>query len=209
MNAHPSPSRSAVPPEAYWLGRWFTSARREGLLALLAPEVWHTLSAILSFTSREGRRDFTLDQLAVALGQSREQARSRLETLTAIDWQGQPLATLERDREGEIAGAVLAPLEALAGARAPQPEPPSAADAAPVPAASDATPASQAPKAALAAELAAVGLDPDQIDGVLTGFPQERIRRQLDWLPARQARNPAALLIRAIEQNWSAPREVG
>jgi hypothetical protein len=80
-----SSSHRAPPSEAHWLGRWFTAARREGLLALLPPDLWQTLCALLSFTSRDGRRSFTIDQLAVALGQPREQALSRLEALTRTE----------------------------------------------------------------------------------------------------------------------------
>src|SRR5688572_22478256 len=110
MNRSSSSPSSTPETPAFWLGRWFTAARREGLLALLTPEVWHTLSALLSFTCRDQQRVFTVDQLGVALGLSREQARTRLEQLTQIEWQGVPLATLEADRSGEIVGAVLAPI---------------------------------------------------------------------------------------------------
>src|SRR5438094_829621 len=113
-------------PRAFWLGRWFTAARRDGLLALLTPEVWHTLSAILSFTCRDGRREFTIDQLAVALGQSRDASLARLDQLTQSTWRDEPLAVLERDPLGEITGASLASLEVLSGAKAPrfmEPEP--------------------------------------------------------------------------------------
>jgi hypothetical protein len=52
--------------ERYWLGRWFTAARRAGLLAHLSPEEWQTFSAILSFTASDGLRLFTLDQATCA-----------------------------------------------------------------------------------------------------------------------------------------------
>jgi hypothetical protein len=197
--ASPPPAEPAV--EAAWLGRWFTAARRVGLLALLPAEAWHTLSALLSFTRRDGGRSFTLDQLAIALGQSREQAHERLEQLTQLDWHDGPLARLEHDPAGEVVGVHLAPIECLERIDPPASVSPTAerpAEPAPPPAAPDLSPA-----------LAAVGLEAEQIEALLQHFPAERIRRQLDWLPHRQARNPAALLIRAIEQNWSAPREAG
>jgi hypothetical protein len=187
--------------DAHRLGRWFAAARREGLLALLPPEVWHTLSAILSFTTREGRRAFTVDQLGLALGLSRDQAQVRLDQLEASQWRDEPLAVLERDREGEIIGATLAPIEVLAGAKAPvAPEP-----LLPFP---GFTPGPEAVVPDdLASALAAVGLNPEQIAWLMRSFPQERLRRQLDWLPQRQARNPAALLLKAIEGDWGPPRE--
>src|SRR4051812_48698454 len=92
----PSSSRPPFPAEAYSLGRWFTAARRQGLLSALAPDAWHTLSALLSFTCRDGARRFTLDQLALALGLSRDRARERLESLARLQWEGESLAVLEQ-----------------------------------------------------------------------------------------------------------------
>src|SRR5690242_11868598 len=96
---------STPEPPAVWLGRWFTAARREGFLALLAPAEWQTLSALLSFTCRDGQRRFSVDQLAVAMGLPREQALTRLDRLTEQRWRDGPLALLERDSAGEIVGA--------------------------------------------------------------------------------------------------------
>jgi hypothetical protein len=56
-------------------------------------------------------------------------------------------------------------------------------------------------------ELAAIGLNPAQVASLRRRFSRAEIRRQLSWLPARGARNPAALLIRAIEQDWDEPKE--
>jgi hypothetical protein len=196
------PSSSFTPEpatEARWLGRWFTTVRRAGLLSLLPAEAWHTLSALLSFTCRDGGRRFTLDQLAIALGQSRATAEQRLDQLAETEWQGQPLARLERDPAGEVVGVQLAPIECLDRIAPPEASGPTAADA------GEPAPAAAPPD--LATDLERVGLDAEQIQSLLQRFPAERIRRQLDWLPHRQARNPAALLIRAIEQDWSAPRE--
>jgi hypothetical protein len=89
----------------------------------------------------------------------------------------------------------------LAGARSPVPIDPEAPPPE-VPAAPGNVPASD-----LTGDLEAVGLNPDQIEWLTHRFQQDRIRRQLGWLPARQARNPAAMLIRAVEQDWGPPRE--
>ena len=48
-----------------------------------------------------------------------------------------------------------------------------------------------------------------KIEALLQRFPAERIRRQLDWLPHRQARNPAALLIRAQSAGSTRSGKVG
>jgi len=168
-------------------------------LALLTPAQWHTLSALLSFTSRDGRRSFTLDQLGVALGVPRAEAEDRLRDLVETRWHDAALLTLEHDATGAVAGASLTSLEVLARIRhdAGVPTAPRQSAAAVEPMPTQLRPA-----------LVEVGLQPDQIDHLLRVFPSERIQRQLAWLPEREARNPAALLIRAIEQDWAAPREI-
>lgn len=177
------------------LGRWFTGIRRDGFLAALPASEWHTLSAILSFTSRNGLRHFTVDQLALALGLPRQQATDRLEDLGATSWKGQPLVSIMRDPSGEVYGADVAQLSQLA---AIHPEPAAQAEGRSV-------------EGVLSADLIEamhqVGLNHAQIDSLSKRFSEDEIRCQLEWLPARNARNPAALLIRAIEQDWDEPKE--
>lgn len=191
---HPS---SPGDPRPLWLGRWFTEARRSGFLALLTPEQWHTLSALLSFTTREGRHPFTLDHLSVALGVSRTEAEARLASLVTVAWQGQPLLRLEYDPAGGIAGAELAPIDLLAQVQGP-PSPVSKVDRA-----SEIEPASPE----LGRALQEIGLNPAQIAALVAQYPAERLHRQLAWLPARKAHNPAALFFRAVEGDWAAPKE--
>lgn len=180
-------------PEARFLSRWLTGVRRDGFLTLLGPAAWHTLSALLSFTSRDGSRRFSADQLAATIGQPRAEALRRLEVLSGTQWHGQPLVVLERDPSGEVSGARVALIERLT------------IDTPPIP--DHDTPAAElAPE--LLQELARVGLNHAQIDSLAKRFPAEEIEQQLQWLPARGARNPAALLIRAIEQGWDEPKEV-
>jgi hypothetical protein len=194
-----TPSKLKTPtPEAYIVGRWFTAARRQALLATLSPEAWHTLSAILSFTSRDGQRRLTIEQLALALALPRDTARARLDALAEVQWHDQPLLTLERDSDGEVVGATLASLDLFARIV------PEDADA--TSSHEDAVGAPEAPDPRLVADLEAAGLDTAQIERLTRQFPHDRLRRQLDWLPARQAHNPAAMLVRAIEQDWGPPR---
>ncbi|MFN3650386.1 MAG: hypothetical protein ACK47B_12485 [Armatimonadota bacterium] len=199
--SNPDP-QNRVSPDAYLLGRWFTAARREGLLTALTPEAWHTLSAVLSFTRRDGGRSFTLDQLALATGQPREIVEARLRELARTAWNGEPLLQPECDPAGDLCGALLAPLELLArvtgSSRATVPEPTVAQPAKSAEAAGDAE---------LQADLHNLGLNESQIGSLLRSYGPARIRRQLGWLPERHARNPAALLIRAVEQDWEPPRE--
>ena len=61
---------------------------------------------------------------------------------------------------------------------------------------------------ALKGRLTEVGLNSAQISRLANRFSEADVARQLDWLPARGARNPAALLIRAVEQQWDEPKEL-
>jgi hypothetical protein len=185
-----SPPIKNLRSDSQALPRWFTGVRRRGLLARLTPEAWHTLSAVLSFTTGEGRATFTLDQLCVALGQPRPLAAEHLQGLSVITETGEPLVLPERDQAGEISGATIAPLAELTFT------------------APEFTPAPLPSDDPLSGALAAAGLNASQIQQLLRAFPNEQITRQLTWLPARGARNPAALLIRAIEGDWDPPKEV-
>ena len=40
---------------------------------------------------------------------------------------------------------------------------------------------------------------------MVRSYPAERIRRQVKMLPYRDARNPAAMLVKAIREDWDAP----
>ena len=54
-------------------------------------------------------------------------------------------------------------------------------------------------------ELVEVGVGVRKAENLVTRFPEELIRRQLQWLPLRAARRPASLLIVAIEHDYEAP----
>jgi len=189
-------------PEGRLMARWLTAARRQGFLALVPPDAWHALSAVLSFTCRDGRRRFTLDQLALALAVPRLEAARRLDELSRTQWRGQPLAAPEAGPDGEVAGVEVAPVELLLSLSAEA-----------VPAAGPASPEAAAPAAApdagLRAELERAGLRPEQAGCLLSEFPADLLRRQLAWLPRRGARNPAAFLIKAVENDWGEPKEGG
>ena len=42
---------------------------------------------------------------------------------------------------------------------------------------------------------------------LLGGYGEEACRRQLEWLPYRDARDPAAMLVESIKQGWGTPSE--
>jgi len=202
----------ATPPlhaEKHLLGRWLAQARRQGLLAAAPPEAWHTLCAVLSFTCRDGARRFTADQLALALAVSRRDADRRLADLAGAQWRGQPLAVPELSPDGEVVGAEAAPADLLVGIGT-EPTPVLAEPSAhPEPAPSRKPSSASGSDPELARALEAVGLRPEQAERLLTHFPEERVRRQLAWLPLRAARNPAAFLMKAVANDWEAPKAAG
>ncbi|BDI34143.1 hypothetical protein CCAX7_61940 [Capsulimonas corticalis] len=53
--------------------------------------------------------------------------------------------------------------------------------------------------------LFSVGIGGDQAEAILDEFPAGRIRRQLDWLPYRKARERSRLLIAAIAEDYEEP----
>ena len=53
-----------------------------------------------------------------------------------------------------------------------------------------------------------VGVPHHRADELLDLYPFERIERQLEWLPLRQARNPVAYLLAAIEHDYAQPKGV-
>jgi hypothetical protein len=57
----------------------------------------------------------------------------------------------------------------------------------------------------LVLDLVEVGIALRKAEHLTDNYPESQIRRQLDWLPQRNARRPAPLLIAAIEHNYDAP----
>jgi len=64
-------------------------------------------------------------------------------------------------------------------------------------------------QAELRAQLLEVGLLPEQADDLMRRYNGLRIRRQLAWLPRRQAKNAAGYLLAAIKDDYAAPRVAG
>ena len=54
--------------------------------------------------------------------------------------------------------------------------------------------------------LLSLGVKSEQVDMLLAQYQPEHIQRQIAWLPARNARNPAAFLLAAIEKDYAPPR---
>ena len=51
-----------------------------------------------------------------------------------------------------------------------------------------------------------LGIGGEQAEELLDSYPAERIQRQIEWLPYRNARNLSRFLLAAIEQNYEEPR---
>ena len=54
--------------------------------------------------------------------------------------------------------------------------------------------------------LLTLGVKSEQVEMLLAQYQPERIERQIAWLPARNARNPTAFLLSAIEKDYAPPR---
>ncbi|MBI5707281.1 MAG: hypothetical protein HZC36_09870 [Armatimonadetes bacterium] len=57
----------------------------------------------------------------------------------------------------------------------------------------------------LVLELVHFGISLRKAESLVSGFPEDLIRKQLRWLPMRAARRPASLLIASIEHDYDAP----
>lgn len=63
----------------------------------------------------------------------------------------------------------------------------------------------QEPQRELIELLQGQGLNEEQAIDLVSRFDDVRIRRQVQWLSLRRARNPVGLLIAAIEDDYAAP----
>lgn len=62
------------------------------------------------------------------------------------------------------------------------------------------------PAVELAKELHLLGVSNAGVVELLTQYPHDRIRKQLDYLPHRKAKRPEAIIIEAVRNNYSAPK---
>jgi len=104
-------------------------------------------------------------------------------------------------------GEVEAEIESMMNWRKPQPSPPLQQGSSPQRA--TLPPSIPPEQAELHDQLVEVGLLPDQADELLKRYDALRIRRQLAWLPRRQAKNAAGYLLAAIKDDYAAPRAAG
>lgn len=60
----------------------------------------------------------------------------------------------------------------------------------------------------IATELMRLGVSHRGVQELLVGYPYEAIERQLVFLPFRKAKRPEAMIIEAVRNNYSPPKEL-
>ena len=206
--------------------------RTSGLLSVLPSEDLKNLLYILTFVTANWNCSPTLSELAQAMGVSAMKVRLRLNRLIAFQWRNEPLVYY-LERESGMNG--FAPSHSLVGivSEVPKPAkepPPIQSHRDEIIALSRekyARPREEVEREIaelngwevpeqfatkeekerneLLRRLCAVGLERGQANEILSQYPFERIRRQLDWLPSRGARLPVRYLVAAIEGDYEAP----
>ncbi len=206
--------------------------RTEGFLAIVPDREFRALVAVLTFLTADGRIQATADQVARALGISEKHAAERLRALCRLSWRDTPvLAEITREqaptfyapgygvvthaheeKEGDGAGesvpyATASREELIARSRDRYAKPLEEVEriVAGGLGHGESGAGDGSPDAGLRRALLDVGLTRDEADELLAGFPRDVIQKQLDWLPARGARNPARYLVAAIRGDYAAP----
>lgn len=226
------PSVRGIPPSASI--RLTPALRTSGLLGDLSAEDVRNLLLILTFVTPNGWCNPSIQQLAGAMGVGETRAKARLARLVAREWHGKPLVHFVPRETGidayvpshEVLSAVRVEAHAL---EIPAPATPLASRAA-VLAHSRSTythPRAEVerqiaemngwelPQEYMTAEerevsevrtrMRSVGVTAEQCDSILSTHDLARIRRKLDWLPHRNAKNPAGFLTAAIIGNYEEP----
>lgn len=208
------------------------SLRTSGLLMELSDEAAKTLLSVITFLTPDGRLQATVTQVAAALRVSDKTARDRIMRLSAITWQGKPIAFL-LPRESGMDGIVLSPH--LVSYEEEGTEAPIVGPTIPTAGRSAVMERSRALYARPRAEvermvmeqlgyptseaedtldrqvrrsLNAFGLSQDEIEDLIARFPIEKIERQIAWMGFRKAKSPKRYLMAAIEGDYDAPVEV-
>jgi hypothetical protein len=201
-----------------------------GFLASLPAEDVKNLLFLLTFLTPNGDIQPTVDQLAEAMQVSQAKVRSRMQRLERFRWQDKPSVVLLQSETGldryTIAPHLIMVQEAPSQALETAPPIQAAGREAIIAYSREHYARPRAEVERLIAEqngwelpegsvdeetadarrrLLSVGVTKDQADFLLGSFEVERIQRQLEWLPYRNARNPASLLVAAIEHDYEEP----
>ena len=207
--------------------------RLSGLLRVLPPELLQVFVALLTFQGAMGEVRASVEPLAEALGLHPDQVQQRLQLLAAYTFDGASLifpssmdASSSAEHTYSLSKRVGVPVDITPTVQTSEkPYRPVAreeivqrsreryatprAEAEVIVAEQlGSTPPEPIPEGregeAYKAMLAVGVLDPDARQ-LLAEFPIESIEAQLEWLPARGARNPARFLTAAIRGDYASP----
>jgi hypothetical protein len=206
-----------------------STLRTCGLVAALDDAGVRTLLALLSCLTPNGEARAAAIQVAEVLGTSEREAQVRLDRLSRAVWRVGPVVL--RSGLDPLLYSYAVALGLLANAH-PVPEPdvralpiPPAGREAVVEAsrATYAVPRAKA-EAAVAEQLGmpafadsdspvgqawrgllAAGVPKEQAKELVEEYPPDKILRQLEWLPARNAREPARFLVATIKEGYGQP----
>jgi Helix-turn-helix domain len=79
--------------------KMYVDAVKSGLIADMGAERWQTLCVLASFMNEKGECYPTQDQIARALGISREAANRRIKSLCEYRWNERPVVVKEQRRD--------------------------------------------------------------------------------------------------------------
>ncbi len=222
-----TPSGSFIPSASLKLMEEF---RASGLLQALPPDDLKSLLYLLTFISPEGNCQVTQPILTSAMKTSSVKVKARMHRLAEFLWQGCPLIVEVPHESGIFTYSLHPHLVAYEHLMISEPYPTS-----PLPeerkqqviAHSRATYAR--PRAEVERVIAAqmgqdideteeqgklrrrlenTGLTTEQSRELLLAFPADVIAQQLDWLPYRNAKNPAGYLLAAIDGGYQEPKAI-
>lgn len=215
-------------PEA-WIA-FSRGLHTSGFLATIPAEELKTLLGLLSFVTPNGFIAPNLAQLAQAFHLPSDKMKRRLERLLTTTWRDKPLIVqrnagglttyspqvdflpvVEEKQDDYLPGVSMryvagARETVVANSRRYYARPRAEVEAVIEQQLSRGQPAVPSEETThLRVRLENTGLTSEQARSLLERFDAERIRRQLAWLPYRHARNPAGLLLTAIEHDYEAP----
>jgi hypothetical protein len=200
--------------------------RTSGLLHTLEPDALKNLLYLLTFLSPEGRPQASLFHLAEAMQSSHSKIKARMQRLCQVRWQGEPVIIESQSENGYLVYCLHPRL--INYRHAPEIKP------IPTPKSNSrdrviahsrqhyARPRAEVERIVaeqlgqdiseteeerrLRFRLESNGLNSEQARSLILSYDSEVIERQLEWLPYRQAKNPAGYLVAAVEGDYDEPR---
>ncbi len=209
-----------------------SSLRTSGFLQALPAEDVKNLLFLLSFVTPNGDCQPTVMQLADAMQVSQTKVRARMQRLERFQWQGKPVVIF-LSRESGLDGYTIGSHVVAVQEEPPTPpaemQPPAIQTAGREAVIAYSREHYARPRAEVERTIAenmgwelpegavdeatadtrrrllGVGVTKDQADFLLGSYDLERIQRQLEWLPYRNAKNPAGFIVAAIEDDYEEP----